>query len=1277
MGESPSLIESHLVNALPSLPPVLQRKFIRLERRVRTARLWRLLTAAAIAFTGIFLGAYLFEMVVGWSVRGLRGANLGLLCLAVFMTGAAWLTWRRRLLWHRLAALVERRFPDLGERLVSTVQLSEAPAAPSGRGDLLPWLREETVQRATPLDFQSAYSIGPLRKLTVAGGVLLLLALVPALGSEEYVRFGRRLLLAWSPSVYGYELTVEPGDQYIGRGRSAVVRVGLKARDAEARLPSSCTLICAENGTPRRLRMEPTEAGQFTFTWPVVQESLTYHIEAGELVSAKYRLEAIDPVALLPESPKTRVTPPPYVQAAVLAETESVGHVPFTALQFSKVKFQFRFDRPARKATIRWRRGDEESQIVLPLVEERTEAAWELIAVASGPHAATLSLEGEHGIVSTYPLPAWSVWTDDAPRFSAAPVLGFSSTDERPSVVPPDEVIPIKASAEDKVGIERLELQYRVNDGPVQVLALGDGKGETRLVVDTVWPLRGLVKAGDTVKCRLALADNRRLAHGQVRTSAASAPEHDLDPQVAHLPSRAAGEDRWWHLKIEAKAESLVQQQVVAERDDLRQALERIQTRIEEERKQIEKVRQGSHQQPVLSVDQGNALGQARKLNEASQQQLQQVGQKAASIPGLQSLARLALDIARRELAASEDAIAESQTKNLPAGKREAEMHKAEDALGTALQRLEELQKLNDLLARERLDVENLEKLARAEEMLAKQVEELAARPDGDPKELERLRAEQAKIAARLEQLGQDNPRLQEVGRKLRQAHVQKLGQEARALAMNQRKQSEADEAKWIRAMKSQSADLALQQRALANRVTKLGTELKSQPATAWLEPPQRPALEAAERLAEGLVEPALAQQQASAKGLQALGEQLDKALILGRDLRSAVQRLAKRQEELVKQLEKLGEDYARLPAEQTRARLAEIAQSEKALHEALGKLEVPQAAAPARQTVQQTTGEASDLLARRDALGAFFKMEQARDSLAAWARSLPEGPPPAPVGKDSPEERAVKKQADQARQLAKEQHELREAVRKLLMDVAKSQASPAPSVAHKEGVDKLAQELMELSQRAGPEAKHAAQEAAHAAQMSQKALAKSRADKSEGRMDQAKKGEAETAMHLEMAGKKLDDAAQAMAGPAPRDPKMEQENAPLQKAFDESRAKMEQAQMQLQQQPKNAPAAMQQAAQAMKQMAKQAQSPSASAGAPTAGASPAQNSSASAAGASADVLAEHLKAHGGKTWGELPGELRTRIVQDLRGRYGDEYGPIIQRYFQQIADVPGAKKSK
>ncbi len=1206
---------------------------------------------------------------------GLRGANVLLLCSAVVAASAAIFAWRRRLAWPRLAALVERRYPDLGERLLSTVEFSQQTNAVPPT--LLHWLRAETIERAAPLDFQAAFTLRSVKRVMAAGGMMLFLALGLALVSETYSRFARRVLFAWSPSVYGYEIVVEPGDRYLGRGRSEVITARLQLTEPAARLPSQCVLVSYQDGVARRVRMESLEPGAFTFTWPAVEESLTYQVEAGDVVSSKHRLTVVDPVGLVGDGPKTQVTPPPYVQPEVLAPSEQSGQNSFAVLQFSKVRFQFALDRPAQKATIRWRHGDQDRERILPLDAGAAVAAWEFITLEPGAHAATLTLEGEHGILSTYPLPSWSIWTDDAPWFSAVPLLGLSSTGERPRIIAPDDVIPIKTVAEDQVGIERVELQYRINDGPVQTVPLGAGKGAVRLEIDALWPLFGLVKTGDIVKCRLCAADNRRLAQGQVRIADGAAPDRVLEPHLVYFPSREAGEDRWWQFKIEPKAESLVRQQVTGERDELQHSIDRIAKRIEEERQQVQKVRQASHQRPVLSGEQAKELNQAGALNKTSQRELLELAQKAASIPGLQKLAELGSDIAEHELAAGEDSIRAAAAKALPPEKREAELRKAEEALQAALQRLEQGKKLNDSLANERLEAEKIQKLASAEEALAKQVEQLTAGPESDPKELDRLRAEQAKIAAELEKLGQSNPRLQEMTRALRQARAQKLAQDARALAQKQRQESEASQAKWNEAAKDKAADLAKEQQALAERVIKFGKDLKGQPATALFDVSQRPAQDAAKKLRDGEIEPALTHQQNSENTLQSLGEQLDRTLVLGRDLRSSVQRLARLQDELLKQLEKLGEDYVRLPVEQTRAKLAELAQSQKALREALGKLEVPQAAAAPRQTAQQMTGEAADLLGRRDALEAFFKMEQARDALQAWGRSLPEGIPPANLGKDSPEELAVKKQAGQARQLAKEQHALREAARKLLGNIARSRSNSPEHSAQKDGLDKFALELMELAQKTDPEARHAAEAASHSAEMSQKALAKSKADKETGNMAQAKQADADAAMHLDMAAKKLDEAAQAMASQPSPDSKMDQQSSALQKAFEESRINVQQAQKQLQQQPKNAAPALQKAAQSMKQLAQQTQPSAAAAGIPKPSSNPAA-AAAPAGGNSADeLLAERLKSHANKSWGELPGELRTRIVQDLRARYGDEYGPIIQRYFQQIADVPGGKQRK
>jgi hypothetical protein len=46
------------------------------------------------------------------------------------------------------------------------------------------------------------------------------------------------------------------------------------------------------------------------------------------------------------------------------------------------------------------------------------------------------------------------------------------------------------------------------------------------------------------------------------------------------------------------------------------------------------------------------------------------------------------------------------------------------------------------------------------------------------------------------------------------------------------------------------------------------------------------------------------------------------------------------------------------------------------------------------------------------------------------------------------------------------------------------------------------------------------------------------------------------------------------------------------------------------------------------------------------------------------------MKQFAGKTWGELPGDLRTKIVQQMKVKYGDDYARMIKLYFEQAADT-------
>lgn len=57
--------------------------------------------------------------------------------------------------------------------------------------------------------------------------------------------------------------------------------------------------------------------------------------------------------------------------------------------------------------------------------------------------------------------------------------------------------------------------------------------------------------------------------------------------------------------------------------------------------------------------------------------------------------------------------------------------------------------------------------------------------------------------------------------------------------------------------------------------------------------------------------------------------------------------------------------------------------------------------------------------------------------------------------------------------------------------------------------------------------------------------------------------------------------------------------------------------------------------------------------------------------------LKEAVRRGTGRTWGELPGHLRTEILQSARGRYRDDYARLIQLYFREIASGEAARPEK
>jgi hypothetical protein len=93
----------------------------------------------------------------------------------------------------------------------------------------------------------------------------------------------------------------------------------------------------------------------------------------------------------------------------------------------------------------------------------------------------------------------------------------------------------------------------------------------------------------------------------------------------------------------------------------------------------------------------------------------------------------------------------------------------------------------------------------------------------------------------------------------------------------------------------------------------------------------------------------------------------------------------------------------------------------------------------------------------------------------------------------------------------------------------------------------------------------------------------------------------------------------------------------------------------------------MQQAAHALQQAAEQMaqQSPQ-----PPRSVESGKQGAAAAGVVDASLLGPDDQKYAGKRWGELPGELQTRIIQDMKAKYGEDYARIIKLYFEQIAST-------
>lgn len=971
-----------------ALPLSLQTRLTALARRVRMVRAIRgiglLGLSLALTAGAALVGDYLFDLpplvrqaiFIAWT-----GLGFGLFCHAFFLPIF------RRFDYADLAAVVEQKYPGLGERLTSTVELAGQEDLRHGAPALVGLLVEDTEKRTRPLNFLPAIPTRAATGLCLAATIAVALLVAPGFAwPQEYADLAHRFLRPWS-ELPPYTFVVAPGDVVAAKGSSVAITVTVHPRTARIALPASTSLVLTDaegHETSQRMRADRSDA--FSFPLKVIADG-QYRVEAraavGDTVaaSASHPIVAVTPVELAADNPVATVTPPEYARATWDEETRT-GLVDLIALQGSDVRFQLRFTRPAVAAWLEWsaadfKEGKEGTKATakvtthaLPLTAEGTAAEWTLPARATGSYR--LILEAEHGIRTERDGGMLTVKADLPPA-----VLRFTGREELKAVTPREKVA-LECGLADDVGVARADLEYRINDDePVRLPFNLTGTGRLEASGQLLFELAGKVKEGDKVAYRLRVEDNL--------------PAALQGPHVVYAPA-----DRWLTLMVAKQTSPLREQEIALQRDALDRRLDAIKQALLQEMRGVYKVQNESRADDSLTPEQRDALKALEGENRDTEKALRELVQEADTTPALQPIAEKARDVADREMQKSEADLREASVAKKTGPARDASFKDADKQLANAVQKLEDLKKLNDQIAKDRTDQMRVETLAARQQELAEKAAELAKKDpvrDATAKdEAEQLKKEQGDVANELKKLTENSPALQKALDEARAEQTRQAAERASELAEAQRELASAQAETEKDRQAARFSELAKRQEELARKAADLADETKQSARTARAQPLKPDdARKAAEALKEGNPTEAVKHQDQTARELDRLASEFDKAIDLAKDPREAAKQLARLQDDLRQRVQdEMHKRDADKPLEQ---RLAGLRKEQELLQKATKQLTLPpqnELAKQERKNAAEQAERATDLLAKRQPREALGPMEQSKQALERLAEKLP-----------------------------------------------------------------------------------------------------------------------------------------------------------------------------------------------------------------------------------------------------------------------------------------------
>ncbi|MCA8996958.1 MAG: hypothetical protein KDA80_08230 [Planctomycetaceae bacterium] len=1007
-----------------ALPELLARQFQRVRHR---------LTGVSVAsgvgltlfVTGLVLAAGLmldltFDLPLWFRLFLLIGAGISLLASSIV---GVIVPLFRKVQPEELAAIVETAHPGLNERLLSTIELSQARETGEDTGSPLmqEWLLEETISFAKQADFADAVDgKQAIRRCWLGGTVLLALLLPLVFATDAYAVLVSRFFNPWGnyERIQNLVLTVREADRVTARNEDVRIKVEPSWRFQESELPESVWLEWRSVGGDKQRRRLDWDQDENLFVGILnrIEQSFEYSVFGGGARTKTHFMQVVDRPEVVKFS--SDVTPPPYTGEPAERQEAALGEI--ACVEQSQLEFQAAFNKPIVSAELLWlspsRRQQERPRPVealddgteiykkspFVLDEDRVAGRLSLKAELDG-HSGQFAIRvvDEHGLTS--PL-------DDVRQLTVlpdeAPLIQFADREQYAEARTGD-VVEIPVVATDDFGLAAVELHYDLVRSPESIESL-------TLEV----PRANLGMSGLQHLFKLDLTEYQLMPGMQVTFRARATDERPVP-----FPNETWTETRSIQIKSDAKpyGESTVSDQ----QHRTEQVMENLQFELEKQKNEAKRLQDEARQsskddEPWESQQE---LGDLNQKTQELQEQFEKLGALLEQQALFEHLGEQSLKIGEEQLQKAQQKVEQAQR---------SESQEREQSLGEAASELDkaskDLQKLQDeyhkmaMLQRDLLELNrlaaNTERLAEHVDELMSQHQQMATQPEPiRPEQQQRWEQNHRNLFQEHQQLSQDldnllsrRPDLIDAARNNLKFELAQLAREAEKLA---RQQNELAEATRKNGEQSANEMVAIhkQQSQLNEETKKLASELNlpnhdDQQITA-----NESSKQARESLEKGNRADAVAAHRRAEHELNDLAQTLENGLKLPQDPGEAAQTLADRQRDLIQGMKQIDPNASE---RERHEQLAKLGREQTALSLAAEQLPRADVINPSRDPAVNKTREAAQNFAQKNREAAQDRAQEAANLLQQTADILKRNSqlPQDPV-------EAVEKLAERQQQLA------------------------------------------------------------------------------------------------------------------------------------------------------------------------------------------------------------------------------------------------------------------